>query len=79
MLSPVRCYSCNKVVGNKWISYNKKLDEGISAKDALDQLGLKRMCCRRIILTHVELIDKLIEYSPIIKSDEENKLSIQVE
>ena len=79
MLIPVRCYSCNKVVGNKWISYNKKLDEGISTKDALDQLGLKRMCCRRIILTHVELIDKLIEYSPIIKSDEENKIYIQVE
>ena len=70
MLIPVRCYSCNKVVGNKWISYNKKLDEGISTKDALDQLGLKRMCCRRIILTHVELIDKLLEYSPDVKSDE---------
>ena len=27
----------------------------------------------------LELIDKLIEYSPIIKRDEENKLSIQVE
>ena len=70
MLIPVRCYSCNKVVGNKWISYNKKLDEGISPKDALDQLGLKRMCCRKMILTHVELIDKLLEYSPIVNSIE---------
>ena len=70
MLIPVRCYSCNKVVGNKWISYNKKLDEGISAKDALDQLDLNRFCCRRMILAHVELIDKLLEYSPDVKSDE---------
>jgi DNA-directed RNA polymerase I, II, and III subunit RPABC5 len=67
------------VVGNKWISYNKKLDEGISAKDALDQLGLKRICCRRIILTHVELIDKLLDYSIIVNSDTKNELSIQVE
>ena len=27
--------------------------------DALDALGLKRYCCRRMLLTHVELIEKL--------------------
>ena len=28
----------------------------------MDELGLKRYCCRRMILTHVDLIDKLLAY-----------------
>lgn len=30
---------------------------------ALDALGLKRYCCRRMILTHADLIDKLLAYN----------------
>lgn len=29
-------------------------------RDALDGLGLKRYCCRRMVLTHVDLIEKLL-------------------
>jgi hypothetical protein len=29
-------------------------------REALDGLGLKRYCCRRMILTHVDLIEKLL-------------------
>ena len=36
----------------------------ISPSDALDYLDLKRYCCRRMILTHVDLISKLLEYYP---------------
>jgi DNA-directed RNA polymerase subunit N len=28
---------------------------------ALDKLGLKRYCCRRMLLSHVELIDEILE------------------
>lgn len=62
MIIPIRCFTCNKVTGNKWEPYQKLLSEGVSPNDALDQLGLQRYCCRRILLTHVELIDKILEY-----------------
>jgi hypothetical protein len=32
--------------------------------DALDAVGLQRYCCRRMILTHVDLIEKLLKYVP---------------
>lgn len=28
----------------------------------MDALGLKRYCCRRMLLTHVDLIEKLLRY-----------------
>ena len=30
--------------------------------DAIDALELRRYCCRRMILTHVDLIEKLLKY-----------------
>ena len=32
--------------------------------DALTALGIQRYCCRRMILTHVDLIEKLLKYVP---------------
>lgn len=37
------------------ISKDKKTPEG----KALDVLGLKRYCCRRMLLTHVNIIDNV--------------------
>jgi len=62
MIMPIRCFTCGKVTGNKWESYQKYLKDGKSDKDALDLLGLRKYCCRRMVLSHVELIDKMLQY-----------------
>jgi len=38
------------------------LKNDYSEGDALDTLGLKRYCCRRMLLAHVDLIEKLLNY-----------------
>ena len=36
----------------------------------MDELGLKRYCCRRMVLTHVDLIDKLLAYNTFQKRED---------
>jgi DNA-directed RNA polymerase subunit N (RpoN/RPB10) len=60
MIIPVRCFTCNKVVGDKWEKYLKLLKDGLSEADALNKLEIKRYCCKKMILTHVDIGDKII-------------------
>ncbi|KAI9222656.1 DNA-directed RNA polymerase, subunit N/Rpb10 [Blastocladiella britannica] len=60
MIIPVRCFSCGKVVGDKWEKYLDLLQADYTEGAAMDALGLKRYCCRRMILTHVDIIEKLL-------------------
>jgi DNA-directed RNA polymerase I, II, and III subunit RPABC5 len=34
----------------------------------LDGLGLRRYCCRRMLLTHVDLIEKLLHFNSTLLS-----------
>ncbi|AFV23088.1 DNA-directed RNA polymerase subunit N [Methanolobus psychrophilus R15] len=38
------------------------MNEGEDAAKVLDSLGVTRYCCRRMILSHVELVDVLAPY-----------------
>ena len=74
MIIPVRCMTCGKVLANKWNYFKKKKNaagdedkpetdtDGFYSRamgDILDELGLKRICCRRHMLCHVDLIDEI--------------------
>jgi DNA-directed RNA polymerase I, II, and III subunit RPABC5 len=84
MIIPIRCFTCNKVIADKWEYYVKRCEEleeinrkaSLShetnnkkselkyfeknfKKEILDELGLNRMCCRRMFLGHVDLIDHI--------------------
>ncbi len=58
MLLPVRCFTCGKPISDLWFSYTNLVTAGAPRNDVLDHLGLKRFCCRRMLLTHVELSEK---------------------
>lgn len=60
MIIPVRCL-CNRVIGHKWLPYQKLLAEGHNETEALNLLKLKSPCCRSTILTHVPLLDMYLE------------------
>jgi len=59
---PVRCFTCGKVIGHMYEKYKKMLEEGKPPKEAMDELGVIRYCCRRMFITHVELEDEVIKY-----------------
>lgn len=63
MIIPVRCFSCGKVVGDKWEAYLRLLEGDMEEGAALTELGLRRYCCRRMVLTHVDLIEKILQYN----------------
>ena len=73
MIIPVRCFTCGKVIGDVYedykkrvAEYNKALESGEKPKETpkeiLDDLGVERYCCRRMILTHVNLIGESAPY-----------------
>lgn len=41
-----------------------------ACREALDALLLTRYCCRRMVLTHVDLIEKLLCYNTLERADQ---------
>jgi DNA-directed RNA polymerases I, II, and III subunit RPABC5 len=73
MIIPVRCLTCGKVLGDLYQAYQREIKKETSTSDTInmstkkiekthrgkvmDKLKLKRYCCRRHMLSHVDLID----------------------
>jgi len=59
MIIPVRCFTCGKVVGSVYPEYVKRVEAGEEPQKVLDDLGLERYCCRRMIVSHANLIEEI--------------------
>jgi DNA-directed RNA polymerase subunit N len=59
---PVRCFTCGKVISTAYSEFKRRRDAGEDLKRILDDLGIERYCCRRMFLTHKEIIDDLNPY-----------------
>ena len=57
MIIPVRCFSCNKPLGQLWEDFKSRVQQGENPKKIMDDLGLERYCCRSIFLGHEDLIE----------------------
>lgn len=76
MIIPVKCFTCGKVLADKYLYYVEKVRErkmkmNIDPEkviyltetniqktpegEVLDDLGLNKMCCRRHMLSHVDI------------------------
>jgi DNA-directed RNA polymerase subunit N len=62
MMIPVRCFTCGTVIGQCWDPFREQTSRGVPARDVLDGLGLRRYCCRRMLLAHVDLLDEVGPY-----------------
>lgn len=71
MIIPIRCFTCGRVMADiadyyeeekSKIEENKNIDplyknfEKIHTGKILDSLGLKRYCCRRNLITNVDMM-----------------------
>ncbi len=73
MIIPVRCFSCGKVVASDYVKFveeGKKYSKetghepsGAEKSRILDELGVDRYCCRRMILSNADLLSEIISYS----------------
>ncbi len=62
MIIPVRCFTCGKLIGDQWEEFARRIRTGEKASDVLDSLGIKRYCCRRMLLSNVEIIDEVLRF-----------------
>ncbi len=72
LIIPIRCFSCNRVIASDYRKFQKKINEIREKRreptpeeisNIMDDLGLEKYCCRRMILSHIELIDEIMPFS----------------
>lgn len=59
---PVRCFTCGKVIANIWEEYQRRVSDFENPGEVLDDLGIDRYCCRRMLLSHIKLVDTFAPY-----------------
>ena len=62
MIVPIRCFSCGKPLAGLYSEFEERTQKGEQAGKVLDDLGVKRYCCRKVILTHANLLDEVMKF-----------------
>ncbi|MBT3582454.1 DNA-directed RNA polymerase subunit N [Candidatus Woesearchaeota archaeon] len=62
MIIPIRCFSCGKPVAQLWEEFDKRVKAGEKPKEIMDNLGLKRFCCRALFMGHVDLMHSIAQF-----------------
>lgn len=62
MIIPVRCFSCNKIIGNKYEKYKLYISNNLTSEQAFKELKIDRYCCKRMLLSHKDFIDNMIKH-----------------
>jgi DNA-directed RNA polymerase subunit N len=62
IIVPQRCFSCGKPISHLWEKYKERVEKGEERKKVLDELGLKRYCCRALFLGHIDLLDTVAKF-----------------
>lgn len=63
MIIPIRCFTCGRLVADKWEEYSRRVRQGEDPGAVLDSMGIKRYCCRRMLLSHVDIIDSVLQFA----------------
>ena len=77
---PVRCYTCNAVLAQMHAEYVARTTAAPEGEcdapgAALDRLGVRRMCCRRMFLGYVDLVTQQVRYPNLDRAlDDEGTL-----
>jgi len=62
MLVPIRCFTCGSLVGDKFSTFQTRVKAGEEPAKVLDDLGVKRYCCRRMLISSVDVIDQVLPF-----------------
>jgi len=65
MLFPIRCYTCNSVIGRHETLYNIGIDSGKTPGEMFDKLKIKRICCKRMFLGHENTFERISRYTEL--------------
>ncbi|MCY0859062.1 MAG: DNA-directed RNA polymerase subunit N [Sulfolobaceae archaeon] len=63
MIIPVRCFTCGSLIADKWEPFMRRVAAGEDPGKVLDDLGVKRYCCRRMLISHVDIIREVVHYT----------------
>jgi DNA-directed RNA polymerase subunit N len=62
MMIPIRCFTCGNLIGDKFAMFQSRVRGGEDPAAVLDDLGLKRYCCRSMLISSVDVIDQVLPF-----------------